>query len=123
SVTRERLMGRMRNYSALLIGTGRLFAVGQDQMSSETFSAFVGGLRLQERYPGVRGLGFAVRLDANAPHPLAVRLYDEATGGLPAWPATGAQVTDPVTYFEPLDASTSASIGYDMGSDPDRREA
>src|SRR5690606_36957107 len=82
-VARERLLNRMRNYGALLLGTERLFSVEQGRMTEETFTNFVHGLGLQRSYPGILGLGFAARLDPQDPHPVAEEIFRNARASLP----------------------------------------
>ncbi|QRK11915.1 CHASE domain-containing protein [Archangium violaceum] len=93
--TSDRLLRRLDTHIALLQGTEGLFAT-QHRVSPDEFSAFVQLLELQERYPGVQGLGFSQRFP------------DEHHA---------------VVLLEPRDARNQAAMGYDMYSEPNRREA
>lgn len=119
-VARERLINGMRNYGTLLVSTERLFAVEQGRMTPETYDNFMEGIDLQRRYPGIRGVGFAVRRDPRQPHPVAEEIFRNAGERLPDAPPEGDDVTFPVIYFAPLDAETRASLGFDIRSEPQR---
>ena len=97
---RERLEARMETYVAMLRGTAGLFASSQGGVTRTEFRAYVDRLNVRERYPGIQGLGFSKHLSGQE----------------------GAS-SFPVVYLEPPDARNQAVMGFDMFSDPVRREA
>jgi len=98
--TEDDIGARLRAYLAMLrAGTG-MFA-SHDEVTAEEFRTFVGRLDLRRQYPGIQGIGFARR---TAP----------AGGG-------GEQFT--ILFLEPLDERNRAALGFDMYSEPVRREA
>ena len=119
-VARERLLNRMRNYGALLLGTERLFAVEQGSMTEETYAKFMEGMAIERRYPGIRGVGFAVRRDPQERNPVAAQLYRNARSSLPQEGSDAEGITYPIIFFSPLDSDTRAALGFDMSSEPER---
>ncbi|WNG32897.1 response regulator [Archangium violaceum] len=93
--TSDRILRRLDTYIALLQGTEGLFAT-QQEVSPDEFSAFVQLFELQTHYPGIQGLGFSQRLS------------DEHHS---------------IVLLEPRDSRNQAAMGYDMYSEPNRREA
>src|SRR5690349_5794759 len=51
---RDRIAGRIESYQALLLGTRSLF-MADPATTAEQFHAYVAGLDLPTRYPGVQG--------------------------------------------------------------------
>jgi len=120
--TTEAVRERLDTTITLLRGATGLFA-GSVHVKREEFGAYVGELRLRERYPGVLGIGFSERI---APQDLGRRLSEIRAGGLPGfgiWPSHPREEYHAILYMEPLDARNTAAIGFDMFTDPMRREA
>ena len=110
---------RMDAYVATLRGAAGLFAaVGE--VDRATFRRYVDRQRLS-LLPGVQGIGWSRRFTEVAEWQRAMR-------------AAGLEVEEPapdasdrerhaILYLEPLDVRNRAALGYDMASDPARREA
>ncbi len=91
--------------------------------TSDQFAVFVDRLALDSTYPGVQGIGYAVRLtQADVPDIEAMR----AAQGVPeysVWPVTPRPEWFPILYLKPMDRRNHAALGYDMFTEPTRREA
>ncbi len=120
--TTDRIVGRLETYVALLRGGAGLFA-GSETVTYDDFAAYAYRLDIQNRYPGIQGYGYTklvapAQVDsikgvmARAGFP-DFRIYPEG--------ATGRRHT--ILYLQPLDERNRVAIGYDMFSDPTRREA
>ena len=104
--TRHLIEIRIQTYIEVLRASVALFGASDD-VTRQEFSAFVSGLRLPERYPGIQGIGFLAHLTRNKVG--GVRgARDEYTS---------------VLFIEPLDDRNRRALGFDMGSDPIRRAA
>jgi signal transduction histidine kinase len=80
-------------------------------------------LGLQQRYPGIQGLGFSRRV---ALRDLATLTSTLRSNGLPefhVWPEYRREEYYPVVYLEPLDRRNRAVLGFDMFTEPTRRAA
>lgn len=119
----DQIEGRLKTYSAVLRAGAGLFAADQPVTRSE-FQAFAERLDLPQVYPGIQGLGFSVRTpDAGGPATRALfARMGVADLRLKASPAPGRAV-HAIVFLEPLDRRNQAALGYDMFSDPVRREA
>lgn len=94
--------GRPRLYIEVMRAGTSLFAVNPSA-SRAHFHNFVERLELKEQYRGAQAIGYAPR-----------------TTGDPADPDSKKA---PVTFFEPLSNTARPLFGYDMMSDPVRRQA
>lgn len=110
--------GRLDTYVALLRATVGLFAAS-DEVTPAEFRDFVGSLGLTERYPGVQGIGYAAWLDSPGARAQVGR--DLPTGVRP-WP-DAVDGESAIVFLQPLDRRNQAALGYDMYSEPVRREA
>ncbi|MDP2212219.1 CHASE domain-containing protein [Phenylobacterium sp.] len=109
---------RLDTHVALLRATVGLFAAS-DEVTPAEFQKFVGSLDLNGRYPGVQGIGHAVWLDG--PDARA-RVRRDLPDGIRPWPdADNGQSA--IVVLQPLDRRNRAALGYDMYSEPTRREA
>jgi signal transduction histidine kinase len=120
--TRDRIDGRLDTYVALLQATAGLFAASRDVRRDE-FRAYAARLRMRERYPGIQGIGYSRRvMPADIPA-LERRMRDEGEVGFHVWPDSARGEYHAIFYLEPHDRRNEAAIGYDMFTDPTRREA
>lgn len=113
---------RMTKYEQVLEGAAGLFAAS-DSVDRSEFAEYVGMLRLDEKYPGIQGVGFAqwVRPDEKAAHVARVRAE-----GFPRYdirPAGDRDAYSAIVYLEPFDWRNQRAFGYDMYSEPVRRAA
>lgn len=116
------LQHRLETYVALLRGATGLFS-SSDDVSREEFSAFVSGLDLERRYPGIQGIGFALHVDAGWKEPWTAAMRDSGDPRFTIWPESSRDDLYPIVYLEPMDRRNRASLGYDMFSEPARRTA
>ncbi|WP_257460039.1 CHASE domain-containing protein [Archangium lipolyticum] len=119
----DRIERRLDTYIALLEGTEGLFATQHDVTPTE-FSEFVQLLRVQLQYPGIQGIGFSRRFSPGE-RP-ALEHWARTAGGMPdfhVWPESTGSELHSVVFLEPRDARNQAAMGYNMYSEPTRREA
>ena len=96
-----KLSAQVRMHEQMLRGAAGLFA-STKSVSEAAFAAYVQQLELQQRFPGIRSIGYA-----------------------PAIASAGDQslIQVPVRYLEPAKPSNRNILGYDMFSESVRREA
>ena len=114
---------RMEDYIALLRGTTALMASRPlGEVSLPEFRRYVARLRIDELYPGVQGIGFARAVAPDAVDNLEarMRLYD---ADFRLWPEGAREAYSAIVFLEPQDAMNRAAIGFDMFSEPIRRDA
>jgi signal transduction histidine kinase len=115
------IQDRMEINVTLLRGAAGLFAASDD-VSREDFARYVRRLSLRDRYPGVQGIGFTQRL---APGEIdgflaAARLDIPDFNLRPPGPR---EEYHSILYLEPLDERNRAALGFDMFTNPARRQA
>jgi signal transduction histidine kinase len=98
----DRVVGRLDIYLATLQGAAALFSV-MDTVTAERFREYVASLEVQERYPGIQGIGWTERLKNGIDGEV-----DEQ---------------HMIRYLEPLDDRNAAALGFDMYSEERRRAA
>ena len=121
--TSDRIQRRLDTYIALLQGTEGLFAT-QREVTPGEFSAYVQLFDLQSQYPGIQGLGFTRRFSRE--ERTRVERGVRTTLGLPgfhSWPEVPGDELHSVVLLEPRDMRNLAAMGYNMYSEPNRREA
>ena len=125
---RDRIEARVETYTALLHGAQALFAAS-DRVTADEFGTYVRELELETRYAGIQGIGYSRLLDPPGA-PADARALDSAlrAGGSPAerlWPPLDSARAEhhAVVYLEPRDRRNRAALGFDMYSEPTRREA
>lgn len=123
-VERQRiaLQSRMLDYEQILRGATAFFAAN-GEVSREEWHTYFQTLQLDRHLPGVQGTGFALMLPAGQreAHEAAVRAE-----GFPEYaihPAGDRDIFSAIVYIEPFSKLTRQVLGYDMYSEPVRREA
>ena len=111
---------RLAAYRQVLRGGAALFAASRE-VRREDWHAYVAGLGIDQRFPGIRALGYIRRVAQAEVPAFEARLRKEGLN-LPVRPVIGTAEVFPVEYIEPLEGNRAA-IGFDMGSEPRRRAA
>jgi signal transduction histidine kinase/ActR/RegA family two-component response regulator len=116
------LQNRMEVYIALLRGAAGMFAASDD-VSREEFRMFVDGLDLRRRYPGIQGIGFSLRVQAEWKNPVIAEVRRSGEAKFRIWPDSPRDDLFPIVYLEPLDRRNRAALGFDMLTSDTRRAA
>lgn len=119
--TADHIEGRVHAYEALLRGAAGLFAASE-HVSREEFRTWVSRVELQTAYPGNQGLGYAVRVEAWELPQLRELAERDGVRFLPR-PDTVRDIYLPILYLEPHTPMNEVALGYDMFTEPTRREA
>jgi len=102
-------------------GLGHLLA--SPSVSWNEWRTYVNALRINDRYPGIHGIGFAKYI---LPSELAAHIEEIRAEGFAdynVWPEGSRQEYTSIVYLEPFSGSNLRAFGYDMFSDPVRRKA
>jgi PAS domain S-box-containing protein len=120
--TEDDVRARLGAYLAMLrAGTGMFSS--HAEVSDEEFRTFVRRLDLGREYPGIQGVGFARRLKPGEVERAAAGMRARGLADYRVWPEGGREDYFPIVFLEPRDARNLAAFGYDMYSEPVRREA
>lgn len=91
-------------------------------MDRPQFEAYLEPVRLRENYPGVQGLGIAVRVRPDQKE-LGIRKAREKEPNFHIWPVAKEGEVCPLVICAPADARNLELVGFDLYSDPVAREA
>jgi PAS domain S-box-containing protein len=113
---------RMVTYEQVLQGGLGLFAASVSVQRNE-WQQYVQRLNIEERLPGIQGVGFSVRV---APEDREAHIRSVRAEGFPDYtikpPGTRPEYTA-VMFLEPFNARNRRAFGFDMFSEPVRRAA
>lgn len=118
----ERIQTRFNQYEQILRG-GVAFFDAHSHVNREQWNKYVSSLNLQINLPGLQGFAFAERVNlADLPEHIA-RIQAEGFGQYTVAPAGQRDLYFPITLIEPFDVQNQRAFGFDMFSEPVRREA
>lgn len=111
-IRQSRIVEHLKEYEDALHGTRGLF-YASELVSRKEFKDFVNSLNIDQRFPGIRGLGFAQYFGPASTTANIAKV----------WPATDSVEKHIVAYVEPESNRTTQALGFDLGSEASRREA
>ena len=118
----QAIEARMLAYEQVLHGTKGLL-VGSGQVTRQEFATYFQALNIDEHYPGMLGLGLAVRL---TPDRLSSHIEAVRQEGFPLYavrPAEARDIYTSIVFLEPFSGVNLNAFGFDMYSETVRREA
>ena len=113
---------RVETYVNVLRAAGGLFAAGEN-VTRDQFRAYVDALQIQRRYPGIQGVGLSVRVRPQHVADVIMDMRLNEFAEFRIWPEDPRDEYHTIVLLEPLDRRNRAAIGYDMFTNPTRREA
>jgi len=116
------IVERLDGYETVLWSGVGLFDA-TDGATREQFADYVTALDLNERWPGIQGVGWAVPLE---PDEVAAHEAEVRAEGFPDYAVTPDGARDQysaILYLEPFDWRNRRAFGFDMWSNLERREA
>ncbi len=120
--TQDNIQKRLDTYIELLYAGSALFAVNET-VNREQFHIFVERLDVGQRFPGLQGIGFSARVKANERETFAAEMRRQGLENFKFWPENPRDEYHSIIYIEPPDERNRAVIGYDMFTEPTRRNA
>ncbi len=118
----ESIRKRLLDHEQILLGGAGLFDAS-GTVSREQWRLYVQRLQLADHYPGIQGVGFsrAIRPEELEAHER--RVQQEGLAEYAVHPPGQRPLYTSIVYLEPLTARNRAALGFDMYSDPARRQA
>ncbi|MHC1763521.1 MAG: CHASE domain-containing protein [Verrucomicrobiia bacterium] len=113
---------RLGIYTDILVVGSALYGANRE-VTEEEFREYVRRLRVSERYPGIQGVGFSIRVLPGEREELIARMRSEGFPEFRIWPDPGDAECQSIIYLEPMDERNERAIGYDMSSEPVRKAA
>jgi signal transduction histidine kinase len=119
--TQLAIESKLNLYIALLKG-GRGFVESNRELNRQNFTEYVKSLELEKNYTGVQGIGYTKVVSAAERAALIERMKSEGYTNFKIFPEGEKDAYQVTVYLEPLDERNQESIGFDMSSEPNRRE-
>ena len=116
------IVKRMEEQESILLGAAGLFDASED-VSRADWRAYTERLRLDERYPGIQGLGFAQMLEAQQLPTFESEIRAEGFADFHMQPPGQRERYAVIRFIEPFTGRNLAAFGFDMLSEPVRRAA
>lgn len=118
------LQRRTAENVALLRAAAALFAASKD-VSPQDFDEFAAGLHANGDLHGSLGIGWVPRLTAAQVPQLEAQMREGGNPNFMVYPRPDATqvIVTPIVYLAPLHAANRSALGYDMYSEPIRRQA
>jgi CHASE1-domain containing sensor protein/two-component sensor histidine kinase len=121
--TQDNIRARLETYVAMLRAGAGFLSAEDRPVDREQFHRFAESLQLPARYPGIQGIGFSARLHAATAAAAEQELSSYGVPELKVHPAGVRSEIHAIVHLEPMDRRNQAALGYDMYSEPVRREA
>lgn len=118
----DRIRLRVETSIALLRAGEGLFAASEEVEPHE-FKRFVQEFDLPENYPGIQGIGFARAFSPEQKDAVVKRIRNTGHADFHVWPEGARSEYVAIIYLQPSDKRNDHALGYDMFTDPVRREA
>ncbi|MBN1206716.1 MAG: CHASE domain-containing protein [Myxococcaceae bacterium] len=119
---RDRIHGHLDADITLLRGAAGFFTASE-LVTAEEFRLYVERLDLERYDPGVQGLGFSQRIPASQKEAWSERIRANGVPSFRIWPEEPREEYHAIIYLQPQDARNRELLGYDMFTEPIRREA
>jgi CHASE1-domain containing sensor protein/two-component sensor histidine kinase len=92
-------------------------------VGAEEFRSYFESLNIEKNFEGLRGIGFLGIGPADGTQSLEREILERQGVRRPVFPVSDQDLHAPILLFEPLERPDMTGIGYDMFSDPPRRDA
>lgn len=119
----NRIESRVDLHLSLLRATQALFDARNGKVSAAEFEAFFDALDIDGNFAGLHGIGYLRLVRAGDEAAVEGEIRQNFGFDRKIYPRSDQPWRAPILLFEPLDASNTAAIGYDMMSEPARRAA
>jgi PAS domain S-box-containing protein len=117
-----KIQDRLADYEQILLGAAGLFNSSQS-VERDEFRTYVSSLHLEKRYPGIQGVGFSLLIPAKDKASHIEKIRQEGFPNYTLRPDNDRELWTSIIYLEPFVQRNLRAFGYDMYSEPIRREA
>ncbi|MEY2953130.1 MAG: hypothetical protein RLZZ401_1217 [Pseudomonadota bacterium] len=116
------IQDRMNAYEQILRGGAGLIA-SMPQVTRERWASYVRYIDIEKNYRGVQGIGYAAYVPADARDAFVDAMREGGFAGYTIRPPGERTEYAPVSYLEPRTERNLRAHGFDMWSEPTRRDA
>lgn len=119
---RSAIIDRMIDYEAILHSGAALFQVSES-VSRNEWADFTAMLQIERYYPGIQGIGYATLVEPERKDAFEAAVRAEGFPTFRIRPDGPRELYSSILYLEPFDWRNQRAFGFDMYSEPVRREA
>ncbi|QPK64571.1 CHASE domain-containing protein [Methylomonas sp. LL1] len=118
----ESIDKRLETYQQVLYGARGLFAAS-DAVERGEFREYISAMHLDQRYPGIQGVGFSVIVPKDKKDSHIRNLREQGFPDYQIYPPGERESYTSIIYLEPFAGRNLRAFSYDMFSEPVRRQA
>ncbi len=122
SNARERIKIRMDTYEQILRGGVALYE-SSERVTREEWRQYVKTLQITTKYPGIQGVGVSRMILPEQKTEFEASVQNEGFPKFKIKPEGDRKLFSSIVFLEPFDFRNRRAFGYDMFSEPVRREA
>jgi len=119
----NRIESRVVMHVSLLRSADAFFTMLDGEVSADEFRTYFDTLKVETNFEGLRGLGVLSLAQAGSEAALENEMFDRQGIRRTLYPASDGEWRAPIVLYEPLERPSMVGLGFDMFSDPARREA
>ncbi|MBV5321588.1 MAG: CHASE domain-containing protein [Sulfuricurvum sp.] len=116
------LQNRLQEYENTLRG-GVGFLKSSENVTRSDWHNYIKSINIENYYPGIQGIGYSIVIPPDNLQSFEDKIQRAGYPSFELKPKGDRQYYTAILYLEPLDRRNQAAIGFDMFSEPVRREA
>lgn len=105
------------------LNDSRAFFHTRGVLTPQEYQRYIESSELFRRFPGLQGIAFAEKLEANQIEAFENRIRAQGYPDFNFWPKGERSLYTAISLIQPEDWRNKKALGYDMYSEPSRREA
>lgn len=119
----DRILTRLGLHVVVLRGTKGLFGSSEQRVRRETLADYLAPLGIQDDLSGIQGVGFARMVMTGSYQGVIAEVLENYGRSVSVKPETDQKFRTPIVLLEPPNTRNLNALGFDMYSNPLRREA
>lgn len=108
---------------AQLLRSGAAFFGASDSVSRENWRDFIEQSKVDLNLPGIQGIGFSLLIPKDELTTHIQQIRNEGFPDYKIWPEGEREFYTSIIYLEPFEGSNLRAFGYDLMTEPTRRDA
>lgn len=120
--TSQTILKRLSVYEQVLLGGIGLFAAS-DTVTREEWRIYVESLLISKNFPGILGIGYSYSFSHVDSLKIVRAMQNDGFPNFRIWPEGVRDVYTSVIYIEPFNERNRRAFGYDLFSEPNRKNA
>jgi signal transduction histidine kinase len=119
---KTRLEARLETHAQLL-RSGAAFFASSDTVTQEEWKKYIQNEKINKNLPGIQGIGYSVIIPKERLEKHIQFIRDKGFPDYTVYPPGDREIYTSIIYLEPFSGRNLRAFGYDMFSEPIRRQA